>query len=140
MTFSQLFNNINNGSSLSQNASTDSIKKKPITTDDRIKIISFTLVDTVEKSLDTSISFLHRNPIINKWQVDLGNFGSSNKSLLFSPTMAANIQFGIESNTSYLFTHESKPFFNTTRPYTDLYYRLGTKQEQMIELLHTQNI
>lgn len=31
-------------------------------------------------------------------------------------------------------------FFNTTRPYSELAYLLGSRSEQIIELLHTQNI
>ncbi|NJO25216.1 MAG: putative porin, partial [Bacteroidia bacterium] len=32
------------------------------------------------------------------------------------------------------------PFFNTTKPYTELNYTLGSRVEQMIEVMHTQNI
>lgn len=35
---------------------------------------------------------------------------------------------------------ENVRFFNTTRPYSELNYLLGSRAEQIIELLHTQNI
>ena len=139
----QLLNNSNNNNSAfstTQNGFADTSKKKQSKTDDRIVIRAFTLADTSQQLLDTSISFLNRNPILDAWQIDLGNFGTAQKSLLFSPSMKANVAFGIESMQPYLFTPDNRKLYNTTRPYTDIYYRMGSKLEQMIDILHTQNI
>ncbi len=37
-------------------------------------------------------------------------------------------------------TLEKVRFFNTTRPYSELNYMLASRSEQVIELMHTQNI
>jgi len=136
----QILNNNSSAFSTSQNQVVDTSKNKQSKTDDRIVIYSFTLADTARQVLDSSISFLNRNPILNTWQIDLGNFGTAQKSLLFSPSMKANIAFGIESIQPYLFTQDNQKFYNTTRPYSNIYYRMGSKLEQMIDILHTQNI
>ena len=136
----QILNNNSSAFSTSQNQVVDTSKNKQSKTDDRIVIYSFTLADTARQVLDSSISFLNRNPILNNWQIDLGNFGTAQKSLLFSPSMKANIAFGIESIQPYLFTQDNQKFYNTTRPYSNIYYRMGSKLEQMIDILHTQNI
>ena len=39
----------------------------------------------------------------------------------------------------YNYTLEATPFYQTTRPYTELVYLLGGKGEQLVELKHTQN-
>lgn len=136
----QILNKNSSVFSTSQNQVVDTTKNKQSKTDDRIVIYTFTLADTARQVLDSSISFLNRNPILNSWQIDLGNFGTAQKSLLFSPSMKANIAFGIESIQPYLFTPDNQKFYNTTRPYSNIYYRMGSKLEQMIDILHTQNI
>ena len=40
----------------------------------------------------------------------------------------------------YVFTVEESRFYNTTKPYSELGYLLGSHSEQMINLVHTQNI
>jgi hypothetical protein len=40
----------------------------------------------------------------------------------------------------YVFTVENSRFYNTTKPYSELGYLLGSHSEQMINLVHTQNI
>src|SRR6185312_9876743 len=39
----------------------------------------------------------------------------------------------------YRYTPENTKFFQTTRPYSETIYLLGSRAEQMIELFHTQN-
>lgn len=134
--------NANNNAFSDQNITTqiDTSKKKQSKTDDRIVISYFSNSDSTHHFLDSSISYLHQNPILNKWEIDLGNFGTAQKSLFFNPTMNANVSFGIESMNPYLFTQDNIKYYNTTRPYSNIYYRMGSKLEQTIDILHTQNV
>lgn len=138
----QLFSNgaANNGSISTQKIISDSSKKKQFTTDDKVKINYYTLYDTAKKSIDTSIQFLHRNPLQSIWHVDLGNTGSSAFSLCFTPDMNPSMQLGLDAIKPLLFEQKDIKFYNTTRPFTDIYYRNGSKADQLISLLHTQNI
>ncbi|HEY4149235.1 MAG TPA: putative porin [Chitinophagaceae bacterium] len=70
----------------------------------------------------------------------LGNIGTAAKSLLFTPNMKAGWDAGFHSFDVYRFTVDGTRYFNTTRPYTELGYLLGSKNEQMVHVLHTQNI
>jgi hypothetical protein len=118
----------------------DTNSKKQITTDDKIKIVQLTKSDTTSRQLDTSIQFLHRNPFLSVWEMDLGNLGTAANSLLYNPEVAVDAKLGIQAPKAYRWNADKISFYSTTRPYTNVYYRLGTKQEQAITLLHTQNI
>lgn len=70
----------------------------------------------------------------------LGNLGSATHSLIFSPNLKPGFDAGFHGYDTYKFKIEDTRIFQTTRPYTELDYLLGGKQEQTIKILHTQNI
>ncbi len=70
----------------------------------------------------------------------LGNFGNAANSYLFSTFAKSGWDAGFHSYDIYRLTLEDTRFFNTTRPYSELAYMLGSKAEQYINLLHTQNV
>jgi hypothetical protein len=142
ISHAQIFSNnpVGNTMSSDQKIISDSNSKKQITTDDKIQLSYTKANDTTNITPDTTISLLHRNPLLSIWDVDLGNLASASNSLYFSPDLNPSLQLGLRSIRPYLKTWDSLKFYNTTRPYTDLYFRIGGKQEQMIKLLHTQNI
>lgn len=72
--------------------------------------------------------------------VHLGNLGNASRSLLFSPIQQPGWDHGFHAYDVYNFTVDETRFFNTTRPYSELNYLLGSKSEQFIRLMHTQNI
>ncbi|MEJ7827268.1 MAG: putative porin [Segetibacter sp.] len=92
------------------------------------------------RNLDSSINdFTTRFPL-PAYYVNLGNFGTAAHSLLFSPTIKPGWDPGFHAFDIYRFNMESTRFFQTTRPYTELGYMLGSKAEQMVNVVHTQNI
>lgn len=89
--------------------------------------------------LDSSISdFYTRYPISYNY-TDLGNFGSAARSLIFSPYLKSGWDAGFHAYDAYKYYVENTKLFTTTRPYTELAYLLGSKNEQMVDMLHTQN-
>lgn len=102
--------------------------------------ISYHYFDSTKTyKLDSSISdFYTRYPISYNY-TDLGNFGNAARSMIFSPYMKAGFDAGFHAYDVYKFNVEQTKLFTTTRPYTELGYMLGSKSEQMIDLLHTQN-
>jgi hypothetical protein len=46
---------------------------------------------------------------------------------------------GFHAYDAYKYTVEGTKLFTTTRPYTELAYLLGSKAEQMVDVMHTQN-
>jgi hypothetical protein len=103
--------------------------------------ISFRYLDSARSyKLDSSIGdFTHRFPM-PATNIYLGNIGTASRSLLFSPNFAAGFDPGFHALDIYTWKPERVRFFNTTRPYSEITYQLGSRVEQMIELLHTQNI
>lgn len=83
---------------------------------------------------DFSVNFPQRYDYIH-----LGNYGTAARSLFFKPLLKDGWDAGFHQYDLYNFTVEGTRFFETTRPYTELAYVLGSKSEQTIHLLHTQN-
>ncbi len=92
------------------------------------------------RTLNSTINdFTTRYPVPAHY-VTLGNFGTAAHSLLFNPNLTPGFDPGFHAFDIYRFKVEDTRFYQTTRPYTELGYMLGSKAEQMINLVHTQNI
>lgn len=103
--------------------------------------ISFRYLDSARQyRLDSSMGdFYRRYPVPATW-IHLGNTGTAARSLLFAPNFSAGFDPGFHAFDPYLFKVEKARFFSTTRPYSELNYLLGSRVEQVIEILHTQNL
>ncbi len=103
--------------------------------------ISFRYLDSTRNyKLDSSITDFTRRFPVPATAIFLGNTGNASKSILFSPGFSAGWDPGFHAFDIYKWKLEKVRFFNTTRPYSELNYFLGSRVEQIIELLHTQNI
>lgn len=103
--------------------------------------ISFRYLDSTRSyKLDSSIADFTRRFPIPASHIYLGNTGNAAKSLLFTPNFEAAFDPGFHAFDVYKWKLEQVRFFNTTRPYSELNYLLGSRVEQIIEILHTQNI
>lgn len=90
--------------------------------------------------LDSTVQEIDRKfPLRSDW-VHLGNLGTAARPLAFTPRMNAGFDPGFHALDVYAWTPDRARYFQTTRPYTELNYLLGSRAEQVIELLHTQNI
>jgi hypothetical protein len=90
--------------------------------------------------LDSSINdFTLRFPIPTT-NIHLGNLGNASKSILFTPNLKPGWDPGFHAFDIYKWKQEAIRFFNTTRPYSELNYLLGSHTEQVIEVMHTQNV
>lgn len=103
--------------------------------------IRFRYLDSTRNySLDSSVSdFTTRFPIPGT-NIFLGNTGTASRSILFSPRFEPGWDPGFRAFDTYKWKLERARFFNTTRPYSELNYMLASRSEQIIEVLHTQNI
>jgi hypothetical protein len=107
--------------------------------EDSITITYRYLDSTVNYVLDSSIiDFTNRFPA-PATNIYLGNIGNASRSLLFSPLLNSGFDPGFHAFDVYRCNLDQVRFFNTTRPYSELTYQLGSRVEQMIEVLHTQN-
>lgn len=119
--------------------SMDSLESRDYS-DDSIAISYRLPGTTLAQKLDSSIrDFTYRFPIPAD-HIYLGNNGNPTRSLLFSPLMQPGWDPGFHALDVYRWRLENVRFFNTTKPYTELNYMLGSQTEQMIEAFHTQNV
>lgn len=103
--------------------------------------ISYRYLDSTRNyKLDSSINDFYKRFPIPATNIYLGNTGNASRSLLFSPEMNAGFDPGFHAFDVYKWKMEQVKFFNTTRPYSELNYLLGSRVEQIIHLVHTQNI
>ena len=89
---------------------------------------------------DTSIHTFHRRPFVQPWYRDLGNLGSPVRNNWFTPLQTIGPTLGYHIFDVYRFLPDSMYYYNTTRPYSAFSFQLGSKAEQVAQILHTQNI
>jgi len=117
----------------------DSLRRRT-NAEDSITLRYYIIDSTRAYTLDSSIlDFTGRFPI-PATHIYLGNTGAATRSLLFERRGKAGFDPGFHAFDVYKFAMEDVRFYNTTRPYTELGYMLASKAEQIIELLHTQNL
>ncbi|MEO6136430.1 MAG: putative porin [Ginsengibacter sp.] len=103
--------------------------------------ISFKYLDSLgSNNLDTSLNDYGKIFTVPAGYVTLGNNGNAAYPILFSPIQKPGWDAGFHGYDLYRYTLENTRFFKTTRPYTELSYLLATGKEQVVKVLHTQNI
>lgn len=117
---------------------TDSLQKRD-KAEDSIAIYYRLYNSLAIQNMDTSVADFFSKFILPYSNYHLGNLGNASKSFLFNPLQRGGWDAGFRSYEVYNYTLEQTPFYQTTKPYTELGYLLGGKGEQLIELLHTQN-
>ena len=120
-------------------ATKDSLKRRD-KMEDSITISYRYLNQPVSFLLDSTVDEFTKRFPLKSTTLNLGNLGGATRSLLFAPTMLPGFDAGFHAYDSYKWTIDEIPFFQTTRPYTELQYSLGSRVEQIIGLQHTQNI
>jgi hypothetical protein len=127
------------GQSGSGGGGSDSIKQRN-KFEDTVTLNIFYLDSSRVYKTDSSINdFTKRYPVPGTF-IFLGNTGLAAKSILFAPEMKAGWDPGFHAFDIYKWNLEKVRFFHTTRPYTELGYVLGARAEQLIDIIHTQNI
>jgi len=115
----------------------DSLRRRK---DDTMSI-NFRYLDSSRlQKIDSEVyNFYLRYPLKPTY-VDFGNIGTASHDLLFNPFMKPGWDGGWHAYDPYVTTIEDSRFYNTTKPYSELGYLLGSHAEQMIYLMTTQNI
>jgi hypothetical protein len=129
----------NIGGSIRGGGGSDSLKRRD-RNEDSITIRYRYLDSTRNYMLDSSIADFSKRFPIPATHIFLGNTGTASRSILFSPLLKPGWDPGFHALDIYKWTIDKARFFNTTRPYSELNYQLGARSEQIIELMHTQNI
>lgn len=108
--------------------------------DEAAKIYYQKLHSLLKYQPDTALSSFHRRSFLYPWYSNTGNSGSPVVNRFFTPEYRTGPTLGYHAFDPYRFILDSLNYYNTTRPYSQFAYQLGSKAEQQIALLHTQNI
>ena len=143
--FSELSSRVNNYSQSGSNGSSGQSNNKKDSLQHRDRYadsitIYFRYYDSTRtRTIDSAINDFDKRFSVPYTYDHLGNLGTAARSLLFNPILKAGWDAGFHQYDIYNYTIENTRFFQTTRPYTELGYLLGSKSEQTIDVLHTQN-
>ncbi|HRE51269.1 MAG TPA: hypothetical protein PK339_07610 [Flavitalea sp.] len=103
--------------------------------------INFRFLDSSRlRKFDSSITDYSTKFPVPWHYIHLGNVGNAARSLIFTPMMKPGWDNGFHAFDIYTFKDHETRFYNTTRPFSQLNYQLGSRLEQIIELMQTQNI
>ena len=127
------------GNQMGGAAGKDSMKRRD-KNEDSVTVRYRYLDSTRNYLLDSSIADFSRRFHIPATNIFLGNNGSASRSILFTPITQPGWDPGFHSFDIYKWQLEKTRFFNTTRPYSELNYLIGSRAEHVIELMHTQNV
>ena len=127
------------GRPMSSNSGNDSLKRRDNTTDS-ITIYYRYFDSTRTRNLDSSVNdFYTRFPLPSHY-IHLGNLGTAARSLIFQPNTKPGYDAGFHAYDIYRLKVEDTKFYQTTRPFTELAYLIGSRSEQIVNIIHTQNI
>jgi hypothetical protein len=120
--------------------STSKLNRKHEHIDNHVDIFFTDFKSNQKKYVDTSILLFHRDRYLNNWQQNIGNSGSVVYDIKPIFNTSPTRQLGFQSIMKpYLFIADNARFINTTKPYTEFWYKAGGQKEQGGELFHTQN-
>ena len=103
--------------------------------------ISYRFLDSLKADrIDSSLHDFNRFFSVPANYITLGNNGSASYPILFTPILKAGWDAGFHAYDVYRYTLEGTRFFKTTRPFTELTYLLASGKEQVVKILHTQNV
>ena len=103
--------------------------------------VQFKYLDTAKYlTFDSSITDYYKRVPLKPWLVNIGYNGNPTRSILFNPMRGIGWDAGFHALDPFAFTIPETRFMNTTKPFTELGYLVGSKAEQQISVLHTQNI
>lgn len=122
-----------------QGGGSDSVKHRD-KYEDTLTVRVFHLDSTTSHKLDSSINDFTKKYPIPATYIYLGNTGVAARSILFAPQLKAGWDPGFHALDIYKWKLEDVKFYNATRPYTELGYALGAASEQLVSVVHTQNI
>ena len=117
----------------------DSIRKYPFIYNNAWGIdrdINYLTLDTNMNETEIFHPMYQKNVLFQ----DLGNIGTAGRSAIF--TINQSIGFNVMFNPyeSYFLLSQQARFYNTTQPFTELFYTQGSKELLFLKATHTQNI
>ena len=108
--------------------------------DDSVNV-RFRYLDTARYNVfDSTINDFFRRVPLKADLINIGHNGNATRPILFSPMRMPGWDAGFHALDPFALKISDTRFMNTTKPFTELGYLVGSKAEQYISILHTQNV
>ncbi len=112
------------------------------------KFIRYTTLKLIKDStqtlaIDTSLVGIQNFSVLNQPRrptVGIGVLGLAAMPLLFEPTKSIGFDAGFHALDFYTLNNEDVKFYRARSPFSSLYYVNAGEKEQVLKLIHTQNI
>jgi hypothetical protein len=117
----------------------DSIRKHPFIYNNALGIdrdINYRTLDTNMNETEIFHPMYQKNVLFQ----DLGNIGTAGRSAIFSINQPIGFNGMFNPYESYFLLTQQARFYNTTQPFTELFYSKGSKELLFLKATHTQNI
>ena len=130
-------------------ASTDSIKPHtPIIEIDSLAVSYFqSSFDNLKlgqlNPYDTTITYFQQyDPLTNhnKLYSTLSNIGLAAKNQVFTPPLSTGYSTTFESFNNYIFTNSDVKYYELNQPFTELFYVMGSKKEQNLQVTFSREL
>lgn len=107
--------------------------------DDSVNV-RFRYLDTARyQGFDSSIHDFYRRVPLKPEYIQIGHNGNAVRPILYNPLRGPGWDAGFHALDPFAFALHETRFMNTTKPFTELGYLVGSKAEQQVSILHTQN-
>ncbi len=97
---------------------------------------AFIKIDTVLKGFEQYNPTFNRH-LFTEWS---GNIGRPVQSMIYEPIHKTGFDYGIHTFDDFLFTNYTQPYYQVRKPYTSVYYSTGPQKEDILHVIHSQNI
>jgi len=93
------------------------------------------------QKLDTTFTpFFYYNPQLFNFKTNLGNNGTAQKDLVYSPVSSIGFKTKMDQIEDFRFNHNNTNYFQVTQPYAKVAYINGAQKEEGIDIEFSQNI
>lgn len=153
--FSFLANNVfgqDLKTNVGNNKELDSLRKREESSKDSVvfnsKYIRYTTYKLTKDSIqtipiDTGLTGIQNfSPIVQPKtpRIGTGLVGLASRPLLFEPVKTIGFDPGFHALDIYAMTHDDIKFYRARTPFTSLTYISGSDKEQMLKIIHSQNV
>ena len=93
--------------------------------------------------IDTVITGIQRYDPVKRpgnYFATLGNIGSAHSNMIYTPYLKSGFDYGLHSFDKFMFHNDSTHHYWVGKPYTQVYYIMGSKKEQNLHIDHSQNV
>jgi len=123
----------------------------PLTHKDSCRVVSFGIqkFDTttspqyIAATIDTNIFGFHNyDPAFKSYvfNANLGNTGQASQNMIFKTPQHSGVSFGLNTFDAYKFSSSQNINYYSLLPYSNLFWTIGMKREQMFQVTHYHHV